>query len=231
MTPPASAKQTNSRSRQRPRSQSSDPLTNELWRLIQNHPRSQSDKTAEMKLATTLAALCAAGADANQERPHPMGKDYGWRTALSLALCSSLEHAAVALLPYADPLKIDKGSQNCDLLMNASSRPLALRALIAAGADPLRTDDLGRNALMYALRFDTSKPQASGLRVCVEMLLPISDALVIDRDQQSVFDWAAKRQGGLIHAELLAIVARQEAQALELSCGRGSNAKTLPPRL
>lgn len=200
-------------------------LTDELWAALLQRP-SPSNKQA---LAAKARSLAAAGVNLEQERPNRLRPEGPWGTALSLALRGGLPTVSLELIPFADPLKICRHAQGCDHLMDAASSPLALKALLARGADPLRADDLGRSALMYALRFDSSPPGPSGLRACVEILLPVSDAGAVDRDGQSVADWAAKKHGGPLPAELNAILARQEAQAIDLSCEPASGASLNSP--
>lgn len=189
-----------------------------LWRALLTPPLFSTPEAME-ELAAKAQALILAGADPEQERPNPLNPAGAWRTPLALALRNKWEPVALALIPFCDPLRLCRQSQGCDLLMDACFQPLAIQALLDRGADPLRVDELGRSALMYALRFDTSAPASDGLRASVRLLLPVSDPNAVDLDGETLEDWAAKSARGPIASEIGALRARREAERLAQTIG------------
>jgi hypothetical protein len=193
-----------------------DRATEDLWDAINESP----DEVGAQALTARIQDALARGADVEKERPNPHGQELSWATPLAAALMRHHEDCALPLIERSDVSKICKNSS--DYLTHACDKPKALRALLAREADPWHVDEFGRSALMYALRFETAPPGASGLRPAVETLLAVSDARAVDHEGKTVLDWAerrgggATRGGGALAAELGAIRARQEAQCLDL---------------
>jgi hypothetical protein len=196
--------------------------TDQLFDAIRTHPF----QSPEEKLLATVKILIAQGADVDAQRPNKYSSEGPWHTPLTLAICSSLQQCALLLIPHATLGLRRKLGQGSDELLCAASRPLVLAALLDAGMDPRRQDDLGRTALMYALRFESARPPNAGplleLRPCAGLLLPVSDALAVDHEGLTLSDWACKNYvGAELHFVLGAIDARAQAQALQACSQEG----------
>lgn len=215
----------------RPSTLQPSDFANPLWMALSSAP-SFCDPAQQSALAAKALELVLAGADPEHERPNRLSPQSAWESPIAFAIRRRWSPVALALIPFCDPLRVCKGSQNCDLLMDACSMPEVIDALLLRGADARRVDDAGRSALMYALRFDSAAPGPDGLRPSIRLLLPASDPFTVDRDGKTLEDWASHNAAGPHPFEMGALRSRREAEALA-ACASQPSALALAraPRL